>query len=171
MSVLFIGQAPPEKEYDKPFGGTYLYKWLSQVGIAGELLNDCHFCALIDHFPGKAKSGGHLAPTTQQIMEYRPKLIEHIQKVNPDAVVAVGKLSIYNLFAFSDPDFSPNFQLEDLIGNSFSLNPYGALDREIPTIPLPHPSGASTWPHRPGNKQRIQTALELIHRQLMPVVA
>jgi hypothetical protein len=31
-----------------------------------------------------------------------------------------------------------------------------------PAVPLPHPSGASPWPHRPGNAERLARAVALI---------
>ena len=52
----------------------------------------------------------------------------------------------------------PRKALEDLIGTQIERD-----GRVI--IPLPHPSGASTWPNRPGNAARIKQALRLIDRQ------
>ena len=33
-------------------------------------------------------------------------------------------------------------------------------------IPLPHPSGASSWPNLPANRKRLDLALELVHEEL-----
>ena len=36
----------------------------------------------------------------------------------------------------------------------------------VPVIPLPHPSGASSWPNVPANRARLDAALGLVHEQL-----
>jgi hypothetical protein len=33
-------------------------------------------------------------------------------------------------------------------------------------IPLPHPSGASSWPNVPANRVRLDRALALVHTEL-----
>ena len=33
-------------------------------------------------------------------------------------------------------------------------------------VPLPHPSGASSWPHVPANKVRLARALDLVRTEL-----
>jgi hypothetical protein len=36
----------------------------------------------------------------------------------------------------------------------------------VPVVPLPHPSGASSWPHVPANRARLDRALGLVRREL-----
>jgi hypothetical protein len=36
----------------------------------------------------------------------------------------------------------------------------------VPVIPLPHPSGASSWPNVPANKARLEAALRLVRDAL-----
>jgi len=36
----------------------------------------------------------------------------------------------------------------------------------VPVIPLPHPSGASSWPHVPENRARLERALGLVQTEL-----
>jgi hypothetical protein len=36
----------------------------------------------------------------------------------------------------------------------------------VPVVPLPHPSGASSWPHQPGNRERLERALALVRAEL-----
>ena len=36
----------------------------------------------------------------------------------------------------------------------------------MPVVPLPHPSGASSWPHVPANRARLDRALALVHAEL-----
>jgi hypothetical protein len=33
-------------------------------------------------------------------------------------------------------------------------------------VPLPHPSGASSWPNVPANRRRLGVALALVHAEL-----
>ena len=33
-------------------------------------------------------------------------------------------------------------------------------------IPLPHPSGASSWLNVPANRERVAAAVELVHAEL-----
>ena len=36
----------------------------------------------------------------------------------------------------------------------------------IPVVPLPHPSGASSWPNVPANRKRLDRAVALVHAEL-----
>ena len=36
----------------------------------------------------------------------------------------------------------------------------------VPVIPLPHPSGASSWPNFPANRARLDAALSLVKDEL-----
>ena len=49
--------------------------------------------------------------------------------------------------------------MTDCIGGVFE---YGG----VPAIPLPHPSGASSWPYLPTNKRKLDTALALVRDEL-----
>jgi hypothetical protein len=40
------------------------------------------------------------------------------------------------------------------------------LGREVATIPLPHPSGASTWVFKPKNKILLNQAVCLLKKEL-----
>jgi hypothetical protein len=37
-----------------------------------------------------------------------------------------------------------------------------------PLLALPHPSGASPWPHMPGNAERLARALRMVAERLGP---
>lgn len=159
--ILFVGQAPPRTDPSRPFGRTKLYSWLHSIGITDEFIYaNCEFGALIDFFPGISKSGGHLVPTPEQIQESRPRLRDLFNKFKPDLVVPIGKLSIENCLQV------PAALLTDVIGQEFKVNPYG-LYREVPVIPLPHPSGASSWVYQPGNSELLTKALGNLQRLVM----
>jgi hypothetical protein len=49
--------------------------------------------------------------------------------------------------------------LTDAIGRRFERD-------GVPVIPLPHPSGASSWPNVPANRKRLELALRLVEEGL-----
>ncbi len=174
--IAFIGQAPPLKVVELPFGKSALYKWLESEGfkyekqkdfelshnqegilsLNGQPVAEVKFGALISYFPGSNKNGGHLAPSQQEIVKERPSLISMLKAFAPDIVVPIGKLSIGECLD------EQNIKLEDFIGKSFIANPYEALTKEIKIIPFPHPSGASTWIYQKGNSDLLKKALALL---------
>lgn len=113
------------------------------------------YSALVDYFPGSHK-GGHLVPTEEEILKERSRLARTILDFNPEILVTVGKLSVsYAL----QKDIK---LLSEVIGKRFNIDPYGLLGKEIVVIPLPHPSGASTWRHKKENKILLERALKLL---------
>jgi uracil-DNA glycosylase len=50
-------------------------------------------------------------------------------------------------------------ELTESIGRRYELD-------GIAVVPLPHPSGASSWPNVPANRARLDTALELVRAEL-----
>jgi len=53
--------------------------------------------------------------------------------------------------------------LDQVIGREHEIEHVGG--RAI-AIPLPHPSGASSWVHQPGNKVLLERALDLLGARL-----
>lgn len=153
--IFFLGQAPagPSSKHEIP--GTYLHKWLIGIGLTDEeILKNCHFYALMAEFPGATKNG-HLTPTHTHIELHRPILIEALQTVSPDIIVPVGKLAISEVL-------QQKTSLNEVIGKTFQINPFEALPKNIPCIPLSHPSGRSAWNHT--HKLQVQQALKLLRR-------
>lgn len=73
--VYVLGQAMPRSEPSRPFGRTYLYKWLAEAGITEtQIEQGFAFGALVGYFPG-SRNGSHLVPTPAQISEERPALL------------------------------------------------------------------------------------------------
>jgi uracil-DNA glycosylase len=71
--------------------------------------------------------------------------------MRPRLIVAVGGLAIRRLLGQA--------QLTECIGLRFERD-------GVPVIPLPHPSGASSWPNLPANRERLATALALVRAEL-----
>ena len=84
----------------------------------------------------------------------------NITNFSPEIVVPIGKLSL---------SYCLNREvnlLEDFIGKSYLVNPYQALNKKLIVIPLPHPSGASTWRHKKENKKLLKLALAKLKQEL-----
>ena len=103
-------------------------------------------------FPGKGKGGhGDRVPTKEEQKLCRPWLDQEIALVNPQLVIPIGRLAI-GLF------FDSRLPLEKIIGTQIEQD-----GRVI--IPLPHPSGASTWHQKPKNRALVKEAIRLIRKQ------
>src|SRR5690606_31295311 len=130
-----------------------LNAWLYSIGVTdSDVKKNFLYSALVNYFPG-AKDGSHLVPTEDEINRQMKRLVSDIKSFAPDIVVPIGKLSISYCL---DQKIS---LLSDVIGQEFKVNPYNALDYEVKIIPLPHPSGASTWRHSEKNKSLLTNAL------------
>ena len=156
--IMTIGQAPgvTEAQVKRPFNagsGRRLFKWLAEAGFdEAEFRATQYMVAITRCYPGKS-SGGHgdRVPSKAEQALCRPWLDQELALVDPRLIIPIGKLAI-GLF------FEPQLALEAVIGTQLERD-----GRVI--IPLPHPSGASTWPNQPENAARIRTAIGLIARQ------
>lgn len=157
--TIFIGQAMP-KVKRHPYDWPTLSAWLFSIGITnGQIRKNFFYSALVDYFPGLAK-GSHRVPTKEEIEKEKIRLERTINDFNPQVVVPIGKLSLSYCIG-EDVKL-----LKDYIGKTFTLNPYGLMKNDILVIPLPHPSGASTWRHQEGNKKLLQKALNLLKENI-----
>lgn len=157
--AIFIGQAMPRFKKDL-HDWPSLSSWLYSIGITHDQIQKHFFySALVDYFPG-AKNGSHRVPTLEEIKKERHRLGKTLKDFNPDLVVPIGRLSIaYCLNRKVEP-------LEINVGKTYVVNPYG-LFREVTIIPLPHPSGASTWHHKKENQKLLSLALKNLKLSLL----
>ncbi len=157
--VIFIGQAMPRYK-ENLHDWKSLNVWLYSIGLTDEHIRKYfYYSALVDYFPG-AKDGSHLVPTEEQIEKERRRLQKTIRDFDPQIVVTVGKHSLMHCL-----DVNVNL-LADFIGKTFKADPYKLFGKEVLIIPLPHPSGASTWRHKPDNKKLLIKALKLLKDNL-----
>ena len=157
--AIFVGQAMPRSKKD-PHDWPSLNSWLYSINITdGQIKENFFYSALVDYFPG-AKNGSHRTPSEKEIKEEKRRLKKAIDNFRPDILVPVGRLSISHCLQ------TQKISLMDYIGKSFIINPYGLMDREILIIPLPHPSGASTWHQKPQNKKLVKRALKTLKENL-----
>jgi uracil-DNA glycosylase len=154
--AYLYGQAPGivEGEERLPWrgrAGRTLRRWLE---LDEDDFYATFFCASVTRcYPGRAPSGrGDRTPTPQEqdLCEFWHRW--ELELLRPRLIVAVGGLAIRRLVGRA--------QLTECIGRSFERN-------GVPVIPLPHPSGASSWPNVPANKERLATALALVHDALV----
>lgn len=155
--VLLVGQAPGAKEPElgRPFAwtaGKQLFKWFLPLGLdEAQFREHIYMAAVCRCFPGKASGGGDRVPSEREIANCRPWLERELELLRPELIVPVGRLAI--------EQFLPARPLVEQIGVVHSIA-HGK--RRIDLIPLPHPSGASTWPRTEPGKTLTQRALALI---------
>ena len=156
--LMLVGQAPGPREVveQRPFAytaGSRLFTWFGRFGVSEEeFRRRVWMCAVIRCFPGRAPQGGDRVPSPQEIANCAPYLEEEIRLIRPATVLAVGQLAIKKFL----PEPAP---LHERVGQSF---PVSRGDVTFDVIPLPHPSGRSTWLNVPENQERLDRALELL---------
>jgi uracil-DNA glycosylase len=148
--AYMFGQAPGivEGEERLPWrgrAGQQLRRWLE---LEEETFYASFYCASVTRcYPGRAPSGrGDRTPTPreQELCEFWRDW--ELELLRPRLIVTVGGLALKRMLGRTDLS---------CIGE--------LLERDgVPVIPLPHPSGASSWPHLPGNRARLERALALV---------
>ena len=156
--VMLIGQAPGQVELGdrRPFAGRAgrtLFRWLERAGIDEAAARDAIYIAAITRcYPGPSPSGrGDRVPSPTERAACAPWLDAELQLIRPELVIPVGRLAI-------DRVLGPR-PLADVVGARFDANEVGG---PCEAIPLPHPSGASSWPNQPGNRERLDRAIALL---------
>ena len=155
--ILLVGQAPGDKEgaLGRPFAwtaGKTLFKWFETIGVSEEVFRQqVYMSAVCRCFPGKNPKGGDRVPDKKEIETCSQWINKEIKLLQPKLIIPVGKLAI--------SQYIPVNKLVDVIGKKIQQNIDG-LDVDI--IPLPHPSGASTWHRMSPGKELLAQALKLL---------
>jgi uracil-DNA glycosylase len=155
--ILLIGQAPGDKEpkLGRPFAwtaGKTLFKWFDHIGIAEtDMRKQVYMAAVCRCFPGKNPKGGDRVPNPTEITNCSTWLKQEVRHLKPELLLPVGKLAI--------AQFMPVKKLLDVIGQVHHITYAG---HAMQAIPLPHPSGLSTWYRTQPGKTLLQDALQLI---------
>ncbi len=155
QNAYLLGQAPGIVEGDerRPWrgrAGKQLRRWL---GLAEDEFYATFYCASVTRcYPGRVPGGrGDRAPSPPERDLCARWRDDELRLLQPRLVVPVGGLAIQALLGTA--------RLTEAIGERFERD--GAV-----VIPLPHPSGASSWPHQPGNRERLDRALAAIREEL-----
>lgn len=158
--VMLVGQAPGDKEpkLGRPFAwtaGRTLFGWFREaLGWSEEETRArIYFAAVCRCFPGKKPGGGDRVPAPEEIANCSEWMAREFELLKPLLVIPVGKLAI--------AQFLQAAQLVDVVGQEFRVE---RARRAFDVIPLPHPSGASTWHYREPGKTLLKEALALIAR-------
>jgi len=157
--LMVVGQAPgsTEQQTGRPFNagsGRRLFEWLKQAGLEEQAFRSRHYLTSVTKcYPGHSASGsGDRPPSPIERRLCRPYLVTELELLNPQVILAVGRLAITTLLGTSAP-------LEEVVGREFARD-----GRWI--LPLPHPSGASRWHQLEPNRERIAAAMRLLRRRL-----
>lgn len=165
--ILLVGQAPGVKEpaLQRPFAwtaGKTLFKWFSSIGVEeATFRKKVYMSAVCRCFPGKNPKGGDRVPDQQEIARCSQWLNQEIDLLKPTLLIPVGKLAIMQYMQCD--------KLVDVIGTQHKLSIHG---RKMDVVPLPHPSGASTWHRMQPGKSLLQDALQIIkqHKSWQKIV-
>ena len=164
--VMLVGQAPGrvESEGGLPFSGRAgrtLFRWLDRAGFDEATARDAIYIAAVTRcYPGAHPSGrGDRVPTRVEQSICGGWLDDELRIIRPKVLIPVGRLAIMR--------FLPNLPLSKLIGTRQPVRHAGG--RSI-VIPLPHPSGASSWIHEGDNKNLVDQAIGLIGEELATLV-
>jgi uracil-DNA glycosylase len=157
--ILLVGQAPGphEARFGRPFAwtaGKTLFRWLGEATGADEarIRERIYIAAVVRCFPGKAKGGGDRVPTPAEVERWKGFLAREVAILRPRLVLPVGRLAISEVLGREAP-------LAEVVGRELRLEYHGA---EVEVIPLPHPSGASTWFKMEPGRTLLARALELV---------
>lgn len=156
--AMLVGQAPGkvEAEGGRPFAGRAgktLFAWFAGVGLDEAMVRERMYIAAVTRcFPGAHPSGrGDRVPSPVERANCAQWLSREMEIIRPRLVIPVGRLAI-------DALLGP-MPLDRAIGREHPLG-RGAI-----AVPLPHPSGASSWIHAPGHRALVERALDLVRRQ------
>jgi uracil-DNA glycosylase len=153
--AYMYGQAPgvAEGEERRPWrgrAGKTLRRWLD---LEEDEFYESFYCASVTRcYPGRAPSGrGDRTPTPREQELCSFWMDRELKLLRPDLIVPVGGLAIRRLLGVSG--------LADCVGRRYELE--GAA-----VIPLPHPSGASSWLNSPANRELTARAAALVREEL-----
>jgi uracil-DNA glycosylase len=153
--AYMYGQAPGivEGEQRLPWrgrAGQTLRRWLE---LDEDEFYASFYCASVTRcYPGRAASGrGDRTPSPHEQELCRFWRDRELALLRPTLIVTVGGLALRSLLGLTE--------LTAAIGERFELD-------GVTVVPLPHPSGASSWPNVPANRNRLDAALALVHAEL-----
>lgn len=157
--IMLVGQAPGPKEgeFGKPFAwtaGKTLFRWFSSIGVDEDTFRErAYMAAVCRCFPGKTKHGGDRVPSKLEVKNCSAWISREFELIDPDLIIPVGRLAIDQFLNYK--------KLTDVIGIVHKQEIHGRV-REI--VPLPHPSGASTWFKKDPGKSLTEEALALLKK-------
>ena len=157
--IMLIGQAPGGKEIHlhRPFAwtaGKTLFQWFAGIGLEEEAFRRrVYMAAVCRCFPGKKTRGGDRVPAPEEIANCSTWLETELTLLRPQLIIPVGRLAISR--------FMPFRKLTEVIG---TIHHHSVQGRPTDVLPLPHPSGASTWHRTDPGRELLAQALQRLAR-------
>ena len=160
--ALLVGQAPGQTEMGggRPFAGragTTLFAWLARAGLDEPTARQWLYISAITRcYPGPHPGGrGDRVPSPAERAQCADWLADELRMIRPAVIIPVGRLAI-DRFIGSRP-------LAQVVGREHAVEHEGG---HSVVIPLPHPSGASSWIHVPEHRALLDTALDLLGERI-----
>ena len=160
--AMLVGQAPGRTEAGggRPFAGAAgrtLFRWLARAGLDEATARDHLYIGAVTRcYPGAHPGGrGDRVPTPAERARCRPWLDAELALLRPPLVVLVGRLALEAVLGA--------MPLDRAVGRLHELRHAGG--RSV-ALPLPHPSGASSWIHAPEHQALLDRALGLLRVEL-----
>jgi uracil-DNA glycosylase len=160
---MLVGQAPGKVEVGdrRPFAGRAgktLFSWLRQAGVEEDAFRSQVYIAAITRcYPGPSPSGrGDRVPSVREREMCSGWLESELRIIQPALLIPVGRLAIDRFLGAG--------KLDELVGRRHLVHHGGG---EAVAIPLPHPSGASSWVNEPEHRALLDRALELLGEELL----
>jgi uracil-DNA glycosylase len=157
--IFLVGQAPGphEARFGRPFAwtaGKTLFRWLERATGADEatVRERVYIAAVVRCFPGKTAAGGDRVPTPDECELWRRFLAREVEILRPRLVLPVGRLAIQEVLGHTEP-------IAAVVGRAQRTQFHGV---DVDIIPLPHPSGASTWFKMEPGRTLLEQALRLV---------
>jgi len=149
--AYLFGQAPGvvEGEERRPWrgrAGKTLRRWLE---LDEDEFYATFYCASVTRcYPGRARSGrGDRTPTPDEQRLCERWREAELRLLRPKLIVTVGGLAARRLLGVTS--------VTESVGRRYDL-------ADAVAIPLPHPSGASSWLNVPENRERVAAAVRVI---------
>ncbi len=159
---MLVGQAPGQVEAagGRPFAGRAgrtLFRWLDRAGLDEPIAREVLYIAAVTRcYPGPHPGGrGDRVPNPRERAHCADWLDGELRIIRPSVIVPVGRLAI-DRFLGGRP-------LAELVGREHVVSHEGGTSV---AIPLPHPSGASSWVNAPSNRTLLDAALDLLRVRL-----
>ena len=156
--AMLVGQAPGQTERGggPPFAGRAgrtLFKWLARAGLSEDQARRLFYISAITRcYPGPHAAGrGDRVPSIAERARCGDWLEGELRIIRPRLIVPVGKLAIERFVGIQP--------LSDVVGREHTVEHEGGSSI---VIPLPHPSGASSWIYQQGHMDLLQGSLELL---------
>lgn len=155
--VMLVGQAPGTREIEqgRPFAwtaGKTLFQWFASIGLDEDAFRaKVYMAAVCRCFPGKNPRGGDRVPSPEEVNTCARWLGKEYELLQPRLILPAGKLAIAQLMGIR--------RLDEVIGCRHRVA-VGGIETDV--IPLPHPSGASTWFKVEPGRKLLARALDAI---------